>query len=65
MLDFLETAEGRELINKRKLDVVPTFEEIKHNIGFRKLFLRLTPKVKTEVGLVSIAHNTKKIKTWL
>jgi hypothetical protein len=27
--------------------------------------LRRMPKVKTEVGLVAIAHNIKKIKTWL
>jgi hypothetical protein len=65
MLDFLETEEGRKLLNKRKWDVEPTFVDIKHNMCFQKLLLRLMPKVKTEVGLVSIAHNTKKIKTWL
>ena len=65
MLDFLETEKGRELLNKRKWDVEPTFGDIKHNIGFRKLLLRFMPKVKMEVGLVSIAHNIKKIKTWL
>jgi len=65
MLDFLETAEGKALIDKRKYDIEPTFGDIKHNIGFRKLLLRLIPKVKTEVGLISIAHNIKKIKTWL
>ena len=65
MLDFLETDEGKGLIDKRKWDVEPTFGDIKHNMGFRKLLLRLMSKVKTEVGLVSIAHNIKKIKTWL
>ena len=65
MLDFLETEEGKELLIKRKWDVEPTFGDIKHNMDFRKLLLRLMPKVKTEVGLVSIAHNIKKIKTWL
>ena len=65
MLDFLETDEGKGLMDKRKWDVEPTFGDIKHNMGFRKLLLRLMPKVKTEVGLVSIAHNIKKIKTWL
>jgi transposase len=65
MLDFLETDEGKGLMDKRKWDVEPTFGDIKHNMGFRKLLLRRMPKVKTEVGLVAIAHNIKKIKTWL
>ena len=65
MLDFLETEEGRDLLDRRKHDVEPTFGDIKHNMGFRKLLLRLIPKVNTEVGLISIAHNIKKIKTWL
>ena len=65
MLDFLETDEGKGLMDKRKWDVEPTFGDIKHNMGFRKLLLRLMPKVKTEVGLISMAHNIKKIKTWL
>jgi transposase len=65
MLNFLETDEGKGLLDKRKWDVEPTFGDIKHNMGFRKFLLRLMPKVKTEVGLVAIAHNIKKIKTWL
>ncbi|MCX6833656.1 MAG: transposase, partial [candidate division Zixibacteria bacterium] len=65
MLDFLETEEGQELLDKRKHDIEPTFGDIKHNMGFRKLLLRSKPKVTTEVGLVSIAHNIKKIKSWL
>ena len=65
MLNFLETDEGKGLMDKRKWDVEPTFGDIKHNMGFRKLLLRRMPKVKTEVGLVAIAHNIKKIKTWL
>ncbi|MDD5289199.1 MAG: transposase [Dehalococcoidales bacterium] len=62
---LLETEEGRDLLDRRKHDVEPTFGDIKHNMGFRKLLLRLIPKVNTEVGLISIAHNIKKIKTWL
>ena len=65
MLNFLETDEGKGLMDKRKWDVEPTFGDIKHNMGFRKLLLRRMPKVKTEVGLVAIVHNIKKIKTWL
>ena len=65
MLDFLETDEGKRLMHKRKWDVEPTFGDIKHNMGFRKLLLRLMPKVKTEIGLISIAHNIKKMKVWM
>lgn len=65
MLDFLETEEGKSLLDHRKHDVEPTFGDIKHNMGFRKLLLRKLPKVKVETGLISIAHNIKKIRTWL
>jgi Transposase and inactivated derivatives len=65
MLDFLETDEGKRLMDKRKWDVEPTFGDIKYNMGFRKLLLRLMPKVKTEIGLISIAHNIKKMKVWM
>ncbi len=65
MLDFLETENGKQLLDKRKHDIEPTFGDVKHNMGFRKLLLRLIPKVTTEVGLVSIAHNIKKIKSWM
>jgi hypothetical protein len=34
-------------------------------MAFRKSLLRFKPKVTTEVGLVSIAHNIKKIRSWL
>lgn len=65
VLDFLETEEGKQLLDKRKHDIEPTFGDIKHNMGFRKFLLRLKPKVTIEVGLVVIAHNIKKIKSWL
>ncbi len=65
MLDFLETEEGKGLLDRRKHDVEPTFGDIKHNMGFRKLLLRGLPKVNIEMGLVAIAHNLKKMKTWL
>lgn len=65
MLDRLDTAEGKALMDQRKHDIEPTFGDIKHNMGFRKLLLRGLPKVSTEIGLVAIAHNLKKVKTWL
>jgi hypothetical protein len=65
MMNFLETKEGKSLLKKRKYDPEPTFGDIKQNMGFRKLFLRTKPKVNIEVGLVVIAHNIKKIKSFL
>ncbi len=64
VLDFLETEEGRQLLDKRKHNIEPTFGDIKHNMGFRKFLLRCRPQVTIEVGLVAIAHNIKKIKSW-
>lgn len=65
MLDFLDTDRGKDLLDWRKHDVEPTFGDIKHNMGFRKLLLRRLPKVSAEVGLIAIAHNLKKVKSWL
>lgn len=65
MLDFLDTAEGKGLLDHRKHDIEPTFGDIKHNMGFRKFNLRRISKVAIEVGLITIAHNLKKVKTWL
>jgi transposase len=65
MLDFLESEEGKGLMDRRKHDVEPTFGDVKHNMGFRKLLLRLMPKAATETGLVCLAHNIKKMRVWL
>jgi transposase len=65
MLDFLDTEEGKQLLDRRKHDVEPVLGDIKHNMGFRKFLLRLKPKVSIEMGLVSIAHNIKKMKNWM
>jgi len=65
MLDFLETEEGQYLMDKRKNDVEPTFGDIKYNMCFRKFLLRQKPKITIELGLISIAHNIKKIKKWI
>ncbi|MGD0751621.1 MAG: transposase, partial [Anaerolineales bacterium] len=45
----------------RSIEVEPVFGIIKHNMGFRRFHLRSLEKVKTEWGLVSIAHNMKKL----
>jgi transposase len=65
VLGFLETEEGQRLLKMRRHDIEPTFGDIKQNMGFRKFLLRHKPKVSIEVGLIAIAHNIKKIKSWL
>jgi transposase len=65
MLDFLDTEEGKQLLDHRKYDIEPTFGDIKHNMGFRKFLLRRLPRAVTEVAIISIAHNIKKIRSWL
>jgi len=65
MMRYLETTEGKSLMNSRKQDIEPTFGDIKHNMGFRKLLLRLKPKVSVEIGLIAIAHNIKKMRSYL
>lgn len=65
MMDFLETAEGKALMEKRKHDIEPVFGDIKYNMGLRKFLLRTKPNVGVEIGLISIAHNIKKMKKWI
>jgi transposase len=65
MMDFLETEEGKNLMDKRKHDVEPAFADIKYNMGLRKFLLRTKPKVGVEIALISIAHNIKKMKKWM
>ncbi len=65
MLDFLDTREGKRLLMRRKHDIEPTFGDIKHNMGFRKFSLRRLPKVDIEVAIMAIAHNLKKVKSYL
>lgn len=58
--DNLTSAEGERLRAARSVEVETVFGHIKHNMGFRRFHLRGRAKVKTEWGLVSIAHNLKK-----
>ena len=57
----LTSAAGQRLRTARSTEVEPVFGIIKHNMGFRRFHLRGLEKVKTEWGLVSIAHNMKKL----
>ena len=57
----LTSAEGQQLRTARSTEVETVFGHIKHNMGFRRFHLRGLEKAKTELGLVSIAHNLKKL----
>jgi transposase len=57
----LTSEEGKKLRSARSTDVETVFGHLKHNMGFRRFHLRGLAKVKTEWGLVSIAHNMLKM----
>jgi hypothetical protein len=52
---------GQRLRARRSTEAEPVFGIIKYNLGFRRFHLRGLEKVKTEWGLVSMAHNIKKL----
>lgn len=57
----LASEEGIVLRRKRGVDVESVFGDIKMNQGYRKFRLRGCEKVNVEFGLLSMAHNMKKI----
>ena len=57
----LTSPEGERLRIARSTEVETVFGHQKHNLGFRRFHLRGLDKVKTEWGLVSIAHNMQKL----
>lgn len=57
----LTSEEGQRLRKARSTEVETVFGQVKHNMGFRRFHLRGLAKVKTEWGLVSIAHNMQKL----
>lgn len=52
---------GQRLRSIRSTDVETVFGHLKHNMGFRRFHLRGLEKVKTEWGILSIAHNMQKL----
>ena len=46
---------------QRCWDVEAVFGNIKQNMNFKRFFLRGIDKVETEIGLVAMAHNLKKV----
>lgn len=64
-LKKLLSKRGSEEYKKRMYTVEPPFGNIKHNLGYRDFLLRGLPKVKGEFNLMCIAHNLKKIVSFL
>lgn len=57
----LLSEEGKILRARRSTEVETVIGQIKHNMRFRRFLLRGQDKAKTEWGLLSIAHNMKKL----
>lgn len=57
----LGTEKGIRLKRQRSIEIESCFGDIKHNMGFRRFHLRGLEKVKTEITLVAMAHNIRKI----
>lgn len=57
----LESENGKKLRSLRGVDVESVFGQIKHNNQFRRFYTRGLKNVSTEWGIISIAHNIKKM----
>ena len=53
--------QGRRLSIQRNVDVESVFGQLKHNLGFRRFYLKGKEKVRTEWGILCIAHNMAKL----
>lgn len=63
MFKRLESEEGKKLMRRRGCDVEAVIGDLKRNMNFRRFLLRGKKKVNIELGLASIGHNIKKIKS--
>lgn len=57
----LESETGKILRTQRGVDVESVFGQIKHNNQFRRFYSKGLKNVNTEWGIISIAHNIKKM----
>jgi len=57
----LGTEQGIDLKKQRSIEIESCFGDIKHNMDFRRFHLRGLKKVKTEITLVAMAHNLRKV----
>jgi len=63
--DNLNSDVGLALRKQRGMDVEPPFGDIKFNQAYNRCRLRGQNKVNIEIGLLSIAHNIKKVAHWV
>jgi hypothetical protein len=59
--DRLLSPKGKEMRSQRPIEVEAVFGRLKQDWGFRRFMLRGLDKVKTEWGILCIAHNLAKI----
>jgi hypothetical protein len=59
--ELLKSEQGKYHRKKRAYDVEPVFANIKHNKNFKRFNLRGIKKVEIETGLITLAHNFKKM----
>jgi transposase len=59
--DNLKSTEGEKLRKARSIEIESCFGDIKHNMEFRRFHLRGKTKVATEITLVAMAHNLRKL----
>lgn len=57
----LNSDQGLMLRKRRSIEIESCFGDIKHNMGFRRFHVRGLQKVKTEISLVAMAHNLRKM----
>ena len=57
----LTSEQGEKLRSQRGVEVESVFGRLKEDWGFRRFLLRGRDKVKTEFGLLYIAHNMAKL----
>ena len=57
----LTSKKGQKLRKLRNIEVETVFGNIKWNYGFRRFLLRGIEKVNIEMGLLSLAHNFRKL----
>jgi len=58
----LESPMGIALRKRRSIEIESCFGDIKHNMSFRRFHLRGINKVKTEMTIISMAHNLRKLQ---
>lgn len=58
---LLMSKEGLKMRSKRPIEPESVFGQIKQNLGFRRFRLRGMKNVSTEWGIVSMAHNMRKL----